>query len=131
MAEQNESIAGLVRGLIADTRELVREELSLVRAEVREEILQAKAAAMSFAGAAVAGVIGVVLLCVAIGGAIAYAFGWPSWAGYGAVAVLLLIGAAVLAMMGRKEVANLRALPKSRETVKENVEWMQNKSVRR
>ena len=128
---QDESIAGLVKSLVADTRDLVREELALMRAEVREEVSQARAAAFSFGAAVVVASIGIVLLCVALGAGVSYWLQWPAWAGYGSVAVLLLVGAFVLVSLGRREVANIRALPKTRQTVKENVEWMQNKSAPR
>jgi MFS family permease len=129
MAEHgSESISSLVRSVLADTRELLREELALARAEVREEIAGVRSAAMAFAGAALVALLGTALLSVAIGGAIAYWLGWPNWAGYGAIAILMLIGAAVLLGYGRRQVTELRALPATRKTLKENVEWIQNKS---
>ncbi|MEO7189580.1 MAG: phage holin family protein [Vicinamibacterales bacterium] len=132
MAEhQNESIAGLLKSLVVDTRDLMREELALMRAEVREELAQLQTAAIAFGAAVVVGAIGVVLFFIALGGAVAYAFHWPSWAGYGIMAVLLLAGAAACVMWGKREIATLKALPKTRQTVKENIEWIQSKSAQR
>jgi len=130
MAEHDaQSIAGLIRSVLDDTRDLIREELALARAEIREEVVAVQAVAAAFAGAAIAAVLGVVLLCVAIGGALAYALKWPAWSGYGIVAVLLLGAAFGLFQYGRGRAAKVRALPKTTETVKENLAWMQSKSA--
>jgi hypothetical protein len=129
MAEHEaESITGLVRGILDDTRDLIREELALARAEIREEISAVQTVGVAFGGAAVAATIGIVLLCIALGSALAYALNWPAWAGYGIVAVVLLGTAFALVQYGRTRLAQVRALPKTTETVKENLAWMQSKS---
>jgi fructose-specific phosphotransferase system IIC component len=129
MAEHDNNIAGLVRGLLHDTRDLIREEIALARAEIREEISAAQTVGIAFGSAALAALLGAALLCIAVGGAIAYAFGWPAWAGYGITAVLLLGGAFGLVQYGRGQLAKVRAMPKTTETVKENLAWVQNKSA--
>ena len=56
MAEyEKDSIGGLVRSVLEDTRELIREEIALARAEIREEMSKAKASGASFGAAALAG----------------------------------------------------------------------------
>jgi hypothetical protein len=125
------TIPELIRSLLDDTRDLFREELALARAEIRDEISIARTAAVAFSGAAVAATIGVVLLCIAIGAGIAYMLSWPAWTGYGMVAVLLIGAAFVLVLYGRGRLTQIRALPKTTETVKENLAWMQSKSARR
>jgi fructose-specific phosphotransferase system IIC component len=125
---QPESITALLRSLLDDARELIREEIALARAEIRDEITAAQTVGIAFASAALVGLIGATLLCVAVGGAVAYLLGWPAWAGYGIIAVLLLIAGYMLMNYGRKRLANVRALPKTTETLKENVAWMQNRS---
>jgi hypothetical protein len=128
---ESDSIGGLVKSVLEDTRELMREELELLRTEVREEVSQARAVGVAFSGAAVAGLLGAMLLSVALGSAIAYWFAWPAWTGYAIVAVLLLLGAYLAVNYGRKQLANFRALPKTRATVKENLAWIQSKSAQR
>jgi phage-related minor tail protein len=125
------SIPGLVRSLLADTRELVREEIALARAEVREEITAARTVAVAFGTAAIAGLIGAVVLSIAIATAIAYFLAWPAWTGYAIVAALMLGGAFVLVHYGRRRLANVRTLPRTTETVKENMAWIQSKSAAR
>lgn len=126
-----DSIVGLIKSLVADIRELTREEISLVRAELREEAKQARSAVVAWAGAAAVGAIGLVLLCLALGGALADLLEWPRWAGEGLIALLLFGLAFGLMRYGRAEMAAVRALPKTRASVKENVEWMQNRSAPR
>jgi Putative Actinobacterial Holin-X, holin superfamily III len=123
------SVPALIRGLLDDTRDLIREEIALARAEIREEITAAQSVATAFSAAALAAGIGAVLLCITIGGALAYVLGWPAWAGYG-IMTLLLFGAAFGAVQyGRRQLVGVRALPKTTQTVKENLAWMQNKSA--
>lgn len=133
MAEYDErtSIPALVRGLLDDARDLIREELQLARAEIREEISQVQSAAIAFAVAAAVGAMGAMLLSIAIGGAIAYFLRWPPWAGYGIMAILFLAGGWGLALYGRGRLKTLRAMPETTDTMKENLAWMQNKSVQR
>ena len=132
MAGQNaDSVRELIQGLLEDTRDLVRAELALAKAEIREEISAAGMVGAAFSGAVVAGLLGVTLLTVALGGAVAYGLGWPSWAGFSIVAVALLASAWLMARFGTARLKKLRTLPKTKQTMKENLAWMQNKSVER
>lgn len=132
MAEPNaDSVRELVQSLLEDTRDLIRAELALAKAEIREEASAAGTVGAAFSGAAVAGLLGVALLTIALGGALAYALGWPSWAGVGIVALLLLVGAWLLARFGTARLKTLRTLPKTKQTMKENFAWIQSKSVER
>ena len=131
MAEYDEqtSIPGLIKGLLDDARDLIREELQLARAEIREEVSALQTVTIAFAVAAVVGLMGAMLLSVALGGALAYFLRWPSWAGYGIVAVLFLAGGWGLCLYARGRLSAIRAIPNTTETMKENLAWMQNKSV--
>jgi putative superfamily III holin-X len=128
MAEQStESLRGLIQGVLEDTRDLIRAELALARAEIREEVAAVTMVATAFGGAVFAGALGVMLLALTIGGAIAYMLSWPSWAGYGIVAVALMGAAWLLVSYGRAQLKKIRTLPKTTQTMKENLEWIQNK----
>lgn len=127
----NDSIAGLLRSLLADTRELIRDELDLMRAEIHEELKSARTAGIAMGAGIFVGLLGMALLSVALGSAAAYWFSWPVWAGYGLVSLLLLVGAYIAVTYGRKRLSRIRALPKTRETMKENLSWIQSKSAPR
>ncbi len=126
---ESSTVAGLVRGILNDVRDLIREEIALARAEIREEIGAVRTVAVAYGAAVGAAVLGVILLCIAIGNAIAYFLHWPEWTGYGIVGLVLLGIGYGLSVYGRGRMAEVRTLPKTTETVKENLEWMQNKSA--
>jgi hypothetical protein len=130
MAEYDDrtSIPTLIRGLLDDGRELIREELQLARSEIREEIATAQTAVIAFAISAAVGLMGAMLLSIAIGGAVAYFLRWPTWAGYGVTAVLFLAAAWGLCLYARARLKALRAIPETKDTMKENLAWMQKKS---
>ena len=123
------SIPALIRSVLDDARELIREEIAVARAEIRQEISTAKAAATGFGAAAAAGALALVLFCIALGGALAYLFGWPAWAGYGVVAVLLAGAAYAGLSYGQGQLAKIRTLPKTTATIQENIAWIQDKST--
>ena len=131
MAEYDErtTIPALIRGLLDDARDLIREELQLARAEIREEVSQLQSAVIAFAVAAAVGLMGTMLLSVALGSAIAYFLRWPPWAGYGVTAILFLAAAVGLSLYGRGRLKAIRAIPETTDTIKENLAWMQHKSV--
>jgi MFS family permease len=120
-----ESFGSLVRGILTDLRTLVREEIALARVEIREQAGRARAAAISFGIAAAALVFGGSFLLVAIATAIADLLDWPVWSGFLIVAALLsLIGLVTLAS-GRKQLAQVHAVPQeTMSTLKENSEWI-------
>jgi hypothetical protein len=132
MAEQAaESIPGLIRGVVNDARELIREEIALAKSELREEISAARTVATTFAAAALLALIGIVLFSIALGGAIADLFNTPAWVGYGIVAVLLGAGAYLLVSRATTALGKIRALPKTQESLRENIAWMQSRSSSR
>ncbi len=133
MAEYGEdtSIPTLIRGLLDDARSLVREELQLARAELREEATQMQTVAVAFGIAAVVGLIGAAVLSVAIGSLIAYYASWPVWIGYGVVGIVWLVCAWIAVAYARGRLRDVRAIPNTAQTMKENMTWMQNKSASR
>lgn len=132
MAEQDTaSIPTLIRSLMDDARELIREELALARAEMREELSAARGMGVSFGAAALLAVIGVVLLCIALGGAVADVLDLPAWAGYGIMALLLGGAAYVFLSRGRRQLAAIRGLPRTQASLRENIAWIRSRSSRR
>ena len=120
-----ESTASLIRGILNDLRTLIREEIALARAEMREQAGRARAAALSIGIAAAALAFGGIFLLVAIALGIAYLLGWPAWAGFLIVAFLLCIGGYFTLSSGRKQLARVHAMPEETvTTLKENSEWI-------
>jgi len=120
-----ESIGGLLRGILIDVRTLIREEIELARIEIREQAGRARAAAVSFAIAAVALACGGILLLVALATGIADLLDWPIWSGFLIVAVLLSLVGMVTLSSGRKQLRKVHAVPEETvSTLKENSEWI-------
>lgn len=120
-----ESIGSLLRGIVADVRMLVREEIALARVEIRQQAGRARAAAVSLGMAAAALAFGVVFLLVAIATGIADLLGWPVWAGFLALALLLCLGGFTALAFGRRQLRNVHAVPtETVSTLKENAEWI-------
>ena len=71
-----------------------------------------------------AAIIAVIFLMTTIAWAIADLLGWPVWSGFGIVTVLVGIAATVLAVVGKKRLTAARHMPRTVDTLKENIEWM-------
>ena len=130
MAEllHNDSIGSLVRGVLVDIRDLMREELALARVEIREQASRAKLAAASLGVAAVALAFGATFLLVAIAVGLADLLDWPVWTGFLIVALLLSIIGLVMLSSGRKKLASVQAVPEETvRTLKENSEWLKRR----
>ena len=104
--QSDPSVIELVRAAAADSTELVRQQIELTKAEVRQNV---KTAGSSFgmlaAGGAVLGMAGIFLLVT-----IAYVLvqlGLPTWAGFGIVTLFLMIVGAILVIVGRKRSKNI------------------------
>jgi uncharacterized membrane protein YqjE len=120
-----ESIGGLVKGIITDVRQLIREEVALARVEIREQASRAKLAASALGAGAVALALGAMFLLVAVAAGIADLLDWPVWAGFLVVALLLSIAGCVMLSMGRNRLRSVHPVPEQTvETLKENSEWI-------
>lgn len=120
-----DSIRGLVRGILGDIRTLIREEIALARVEMREQVGRARTAAVSFGIAAGALAFGGIFLLIAIAMGIANLLNWPTWTGFLIVAVLLSIVGVVTLSSGRKQIRTVHAVPEETvTTLKENSEWI-------
>lgn len=125
MATQSDtSVIDLLKSAVRDAQDLVRGEIALAKAEAREEVSRLWAGAALLAGAAFAGAIGIVFLLTAVAWGLSEGLGWPVWAGFSVVTLVLLIAAAMMAYLGRARLARERHMPLTVDTVKENMRWM-------
>jgi hypothetical protein len=124
MDTHDTSVIDIIKTAIRDAQDLVRGEIALAKAEARDEIHRLAAGAALLAGAAVAGVIGLVLLLTTVAWGLSEGLGWPVWAGFAIVAGLTLIAAGAMAYVGRARLGRERHMPLTVDTVKENMQWM-------
>lgn len=108
-SDPERSIGQLVSDASADASALVRGEIELAKVEIKNDVAHAGKGAGMFAGAAVLGAYGFGLLLLALAWLIAV---WlPVWAGLLIVAVVLFIIAAVLALVGKKQITQVKGKP--------------------
>jgi uncharacterized membrane protein len=116
----------MFQDILGNVQDIMRSEVRLAKAEIREEISKAAASIRWLAVGGALGIFAVVFVLWAI----VYAVGLllPMWAASLLVGVCLsaIAGAAVLA--GVRRLKTVRAVPKRTvETIKENVEWVSSK----
>jgi uncharacterized membrane protein YqjE len=124
MSTQDSSITDFVKQALRDAQELVRGEIALAKAEAREEVGRVGIGLGLIASAMVSAVIGVVFLMTTIAWGISEGLAWPVWSGFGIVTIVMLLIAAVLGIVGKKRFTAERHMPRTVDTLKENIEWM-------
>lgn len=127
MPDSDRSIASMVSDIIGDVQQIVRAEVRLARAEIREELGKARRGVMFLAAGAV-----VVMMAVGVGllaAVYALALVWPPWAAALAVGgVTAIAGIAVLAA-GIKQMKDVTLTPeKTVSTIKENIQWAKTRT---
>jgi hypothetical protein len=111
------SIGALVSDISADLSTLMRQEVALAKAEVKDSATKAGKGAGMLAGAGYAGHFVVLFLSLALWMGLADLIDNLGWAAV-IVAVLWGIVAAVLALMGRKQLKTVEGIPQTTETAK-------------
>jgi hypothetical protein len=111
------SLGDLLGEVTQDISTLMRQEVELAKAELKQSAARAGKGAGLLAGAGVAGHFVLLFLSLALW----YALGELIGLGWSAVVVAVLWGivAAVLAATGRKELKSVKGLPRTAETIQE------------
>ncbi|RPJ56963.1 MAG: phage holin family protein [Acidobacteria bacterium] len=126
---ERESFASLLSGAINDIRELFRQEISLARVEIRDEMANLKSAVIKLSAAAVALLLGALLLLTALSRGLAVLFDMPIWAGFAIVGGLLAIVGGVLLAVAWPNLRAIGPVPeRTVRTLKENVEWVKRQT---
>jgi uncharacterized membrane protein YqjE len=113
---QNSSIGELFTDVTKDVSLLIRQEVELAKAELRESATHAGKGAGELGGAAVAAHFGLLFVSIAIWWAIGNGLG-RGWAAL-IVGVVYLLIAAVLAQLGRNDLKSVKGLPQTTATAK-------------
>ncbi len=109
------SIGDLMGDVTRDLSVLLRQEVELAKAELRESASQAGKGAGMLAGAGVAGFLALMFLSIAAWWALGLVIG-NGWSGL-VVAIVWAVVAAALAATGRTEMTRVRGLPTTADTV--------------
>jgi uncharacterized membrane protein YqjE len=105
----DKSIGVLIRELTDTLTTLVKSEMALAKVEMKAAVGKASVGVALFAAAAVLAVFALALLVTA--GVLALALVLQPWAAALVVAIVFLIGAGVLAMVGKGKVADVSLAP--------------------
>ena len=114
---ENESLGDLLSQVTKDISVLMRHEVELAKAALKETGTRAGKGAGMLGGAGVAGHFVLLFLSLALWALIA---GWIGWAWSGLiVAVIWAIIAAILYSVGRKQLKTVEGMPQTAESVKQ------------
>jgi hypothetical protein len=120
-------VGTLISEVAQDLSTLMRQELDLAKAELKQEAARAGKGAGALGGAALAGWLAVVFVSLAamFGLAAIMPLGWAALI----VAVAWASAGVVLFSTGKRKLAAVNPVPeKTVETVKEDVRWVQNRN---
>lgn len=120
---ENESLGDLLGQVSHDISVLMRQELELAKAELKETGTRAGKGAGMLGAAAIAAYLVILFLSLALWVALGDALDSLGWSGL-IVAVIWAIIAAILAAVGRKKMKEVKGLPRTTESVKKIPETM-------
>jgi len=113
--------------ILSNVQEIVRSEVRLAKAELREEASKAVLQMLWVVAGTVAGVLAVLFVLWTIVYAVALV--WPLWAATLVVAAVLAVVASGLLMTGVGRLKRIDVTPEQTiEAMKENVEWIRQPS---
>jgi hypothetical protein len=129
------SMTGLLRGIINDLSDLIRQEIRFARTEIKSDVRKTTRSGAVLAlgvGAAALGVVLVALMGVYLIHTLSSPAGTdtasiPLWGCYGIVAAVFLVVGSGVTWVGYKALQSNNPLPEqTAQSVKENVEWIVN-----
>jgi hypothetical protein len=122
-------VTALVTGILNDAQELMKQEMTLVRTEIREDFRKTKEGALAFSVGAAIACIGVGFLCLTG----VYLLEWaahpnlPLWACYALVTGIILVVSAGLLAAGKKKFDSFNPVPEqSLAGLRETLQWKTN-----
>jgi len=123
------SLGDLLAEVSRDISTLMRQEVELAKAELKQTAKQTGKGAGLFGGAGVAGFLALMFLSIAVWWALGYLMG-NAWSAV-IVAVVWGIVAAVLYFTGKKELDEVEGMPQTVDTVKEIPETLKRNEENR
>jgi hypothetical protein len=122
-------LTNLMTGIINDVQELLRQQLSLFRQEVKDDVRRTKEAVISLSAGVGILVLSVILLSFMLVYLLRWAFpeALPLWLCFGIIGGLLLLCGGALLYAGKRKLASFNPLPdQSVGALRENVQWIMN-----
>jgi hypothetical protein len=122
------SLGELVGELTDELSTLFRKEIELAKTEAREEAGHAGKAAALLGGAALAAWLALVMLSLALAWLLDDEADLDRALSFAIVGAVWVVGAIGLQAIGRKRLTMVRGLPRTKATIKEDVEWAKAQS---
>jgi len=119
---EEKSLGELVSQLSSDFSNLVSTQLELAKVEIKEEVGRAGKGAGMLGGGAVAAHLAVLLLSFAAAWGLSEAM--PTGFAFLIVGLVWAVVAGVLALNGRNRLRDVEPVPQTKDTLKEDVEWV-------
>lgn len=118
----SESIGSIIGGLLKDLQDMVRGEIALARAEVKDDVSVVGKSVASLAMAAIFGLTGFIFLM--LGATYLLNIYMRMWIAASIVGLVLVLIAAMLGMSGKKKLSAANLKPQQTiDSMKENQEW--------
>jgi len=122
MATADRPISAVLYEIVGNVQDIVRSEVHLAKAELREEMQKSRAAAILLGAGVLLLSSGVLLVLLAIVFALTEVM--PGWAAALVVGAGVGVLAALCLAFAVKQFKKVRAVPKTAATMKENIEWV-------
>lgn len=123
------SATSLVKGIVSDAQDLIRQQLALFRAEIRDDFRKTVGILIAIVGGAFLVAIGGALLCFMLVHLLAsLAPALPMWACFGIVGACVTLVGGAIAYGAIAKFKTFNPLPdESVQAFKENVQWIKNR----
>lgn len=126
-ATRDRSAGEIVKDIVASAQDIIRSEVRLAKAEIREESRKAMQAGMAFGAGAVMALFGVGFLLATVTALLALVMPW--WAASLIVGGVLAIAGTIGIIAGINRWKEVHPTPEKTITdVKENVEWLKRQT---
>ncbi|GAA4141207.1 phage holin family protein [Leifsonia shinshuensis] len=126
---ERESLGDLLAEVSRDLSTLVRQEVELAKAELKETATRTGKGAGLLGGAGYAALMAVLFLSIALWWALGYLMG-NAWSGV-VVAIIWAVVALILYLVGRNQLKAVKGMPQTVETVKEFPETLKRNGENR
>ena len=128
----DQSLGALVTEMSSELSTLFRKEIELAKTEAREEASHAGKAAALLGGAAAGGLLALMLLSLALAWLLDDELGLDRGLAFALVGLAWVVAAWMMQRVGRNRLAQVRGLPETKRSMKEDVEWAKaQKQLRR
>jgi len=119
----DQSLGALVAEMSSELSSLFRKEIELAKTEAREEASHAGKAAALLGGAAAGGLLALLLLSLALAWLLDDELELDRGLAFALVGLAWTVAAFMMQRVGRNRLAQVRGLPETKRSLKEDVEW--------